>query len=193
MKKLSTILLMLFMGVSSANAANENSSNRFENNHDDGKRFGNNYDDGKRFENDDGKSVDPLRGDLREALQGGLTIEEIIANYAGANSPYAITEVIGALTEIAGPNYYEDILRQTGFYAPSFTPVIQEVISLYRADLAQGGVPGALPVDPTAAFDATAAGITEQTIANANTLITNFNSIQLGNSVSGNLQGVSGG
>jgi len=128
MKKLSAIFLMLFIGISTALAAPAANANQ----------------------------VDPLRGDLIASLESGLTIDEILANYAGANSPYAITEVIGALTEVAGPTYYDAILSATNYYAPTFTPVIQEVINLYKADIAQGGVPGV--VDPTAAFEASAAG-----------------------------------
>jgi len=172
MKKLSTIFLMLFLGISTANAVPPANAN------------------GAANANANANLVDPLRGDLTAQLQSGLTIAEILASYANANSPYAITEVIGALTEVAGPANYNAILAETQVYAPSFVPVIQEVITLYRADLAQGGVPGAI-VDPTAAFAATAAGPSTAAVAQANVLISTFNN--LGNAVSGIVQPVSPG
>ncbi len=135
MKVLSVIFLMLFMGISTANAAVVPANGAA---------------------NANANQADPLRGDLTAALQSGLTIAEILASYVGSGSPYAITEVIGALTEVAGPANYDAILAETQVYAPSFVPVINEVINLYRADIAQGGVPGT--VDPTAAFAASAAG-----------------------------------
>jgi len=162
MKKVLAILIMTFLSISTANAATTTNFTLADANAN-----------AANAANAATRSLDPLKGDLKALLASGFTIDQILNNYATSNSPYAITEVIAALTEVADPKSYGQILAATNKYAPAFKAVIQQVIKLYKADLK--ALSSVNSINELAATAAGAGAPEPLSIAKANALVTAFN------------------
>ncbi len=169
MKKVLASLIMIFLSVSSADAANFTLADANAN--------------AANAANAATRSLDPLKGDLKALLASGFTIDQILNNYATSNSPYAITEVIASLTEVADPKSYGQILAATNKYAPAFKAVIQQVIQLYRADLK--ALNSVNSINELAATAAGAGEAAPRSIAAASSLITRYNVANVVNTFAG--------